>query len=297
MRHRPLLTLLALLTLLTFGAAPARADWTGLPGLQAAGWVREYAIALPTLTLYAATEGNGVYRSTSGGLTWEPFSGGLDSVPGAMNVRTVFTSGADVYAGTSVGLFKSTGGAGAFQPVAQGPEDDPKNPKKLNQAVQTVFTGVVPGQMLAGVASGGVWKSSDGGATWQPPAPNNGMARAESVWSLGSYKDGLIYAASQSGIYISTNFGSTWTLSSDGISGITLRTFADDKYPNIYYASGTDGIFRSINFGLTWSNIAGPPGKQLGGGQDQRRARARPSRARVEPAAHRRLRDRSAGWA
>jgi hypothetical protein len=39
-----------------------------------------------------------------------------------------------------------------------------------------------------------VWKSSDGGATWQPPAPNNGMARAESVWSLGSYKiDGPLH--------------------------------------------------------------------------------------------------------
>ena len=88
-----------------------------------------------------------------------------------MNVRTVFTSGVStVYAGTTAGLFKSEGG-GAFQPVAQGPEEDPKNPKKLNQAVQTVFTGLVPGQMLAGVASGGVYKSTDGGATWQPPAP------------------------------------------------------------------------------------------------------------------------------
>ena len=133
--------------------------------------------------------------------------------------------------------------------------------------MQAVFTGLVPGQMLAGVASGGVYKSSDGGTTWKPPAPDNGMARSESVWSLGSYKDGLIYAATQSGIYISTDFGSNWTLSNDGISGITLRTFADDKCPNIYYASGTDGVFRSINAGLTWSNIEGPTGKQLGGGQ------------------------------
>src|SRR5215211_7624811 len=107
MRHRPLLTLLAALTVLTFGAAPARADWLGLPGLQAAGWVREYTTSTATLSMYAATEGNGVYRSTNNGLTWSSFSSGLTSVPAAMNVRTVFTSGTTVYAGTSAGLFKS----------------------------------------------------------------------------------------------------------------------------------------------------------------------------------------------
>src|SRR5690349_7321647 len=222
MRHRLLPILLAVFAVLTAGAAPARADWLGLPGLQAAGWVREYATATVPTTMYAATEGNGVYRSVNNGLTWSSFSSGLNTVPGAMNVRALYTSGVStVYAGTGVGLFKSEGG-GAFQPVAQGPEDDPKNPKKLNQPVEAIFTGVVPGQMLAGVASGGVYKSSDGGATWKPPAPDNGMARSETVWSLGSYKDGLIYAASGSGIYVSLNFGSTWTLASDGITGTTL---------------------------------------------------------------------------
>ncbi len=261
MRHRLLPTLLAVFAVLTAGAAPARADWLGLPGLQAAGWVREYATASIPTTMYAATEGNGVYKSVTNGLTWSSFSSGLTTVPGAMDVRTVFTSGAStVYAGTSAGLFKSEGG-GAFQPVAQGPEDDPKNPKKLNQAVQTVFTGLVPGQMIAGVASGGVYRSSDGGATWQPPSPDNGMARAETVWSIGSYKDGLLYAATGSGIYVSLNFGATWTRANDGITGQTLRTFADDKFPTIYYASGTDGVFRSINAGLTWSNLG------AGGGQ------------------------------
>ena len=119
--------------------------------------------------------------------------------------------------------------------------------------MQAVFTGILPGSpMLAGVASGGVYKSTDGGATWQPPSPGNGMLRSETVWSLGSFKDNgaLIYAATQSGIYISTDFGSSWTLSSDGITGITLRAWADDKYPNIYYAGTTDGLFRSITAGL-----------------------------------------------
>lgn len=263
----PSLKLLAALVpaALALGAAPAQAapdKWSGLIGLNAASgasWVREYAVSLPS-TLYAATEGGGVYRSTNLGLNWTKMSG-LDEIPGARNVRTVFTSGSSVYAGTTAGLFKSTNG-GAFQPVAQGPEEDPKNPKKLNGAVQAVFKGMA-GQWLAGVASGGVYKSTDDGATWKPPAPGNGMPRSETVWSFGSFADGLIYAATQSGIYVSTDFGSTWTLKSDGISGVTLRAFADDKNPNIYYAAGSDGVFRSYTAGLTWSKIEGPEGHRL----------------------------------
>lgn len=261
MRFRPLLTTVAVSTLITFAAAPAAdANWLGLPGLGSgtADWVREYATDSTKVTMYAATEDDGVFRSTNNGVTWNAFNTGLDGIPGAKNVRTVFTSGTTVYAGTTAGLFKSAGGGG-FQPVAQGPEQDPKNPKKLNQAVQAVFSGVLPGSpMLAAVASGGVYKSTDGGETWQKPAPGNGMVAAETVWSLGSFKDNgaLVYAATQSGIYISLDFGSSWTLSNDGITGQTMRAWADDKYPNIYYAGTTDGLFRSINAGITWNRIS-----------------------------------------
>lgn len=265
MRHRPLLTTLAVSTLLTFAAAPAAdANWLGLPGLNGsngASFVREYATGTPPTTMYAATEAGGVMRSVNNGVTWAPYNTGLENIPGAKDVRSVFTSGTTVYAGTSAGLFKNTGGG--FQPVAQGPEADPKNPTKLNQAVQAVLTGALPGSpMLAGVASGGVYKSFDGGATWKPPAPGNGMVKSETVWSLGSFKDNgaIVYAATQSGIYISADFGSTWTLSNDGITGVTLRAWADDTYPNTYYAAGSGGLFRSINAGLTWHSINGEAG-------------------------------------
>src|SRR3954447_18943621 len=260
---------LAVPLLIAVSAAPAQAGlgtWNSLPGLNdasGAGWVRVYATGMPPTTIYAATEDDGVYRSLTDGLTWSKFSSGLESVPGAMSVRTVFTSGTTAYAGTSAGLFKSIAG-GSWQPVAQGPEDDPKHPKKLNAAVQTVLTGL-GGQMLAGVASGGVYKSSDDGATWQPPAADNGMARSETVWSMGTLIPGVIFAATGSGIYRSIDFGSHWTLASDGISGTTLRVFADEHNPNIFYAATPgSGVFRSINAGITWSAINGVGSHQLG---------------------------------
>src|SRR3954452_4559694 len=258
---------LAVPLLIAISAAPAQAGigtWNSLPGLDDASgpsWVREYATGVPPTTIYAATEGDGVYRSVNDGLTWSSFSSGLDA--GAMNVRTVFSDGLTMYAGTTEGLFKSVGG-GSWQPVAQGAETDPKNPTKLNAPVQTVLTGL-GGQMLAGVASGGVYKSSDGGATWKPPAPDNGMARSETVWSMGTLIPGVIFAATGSGIYRSIDFGSHWTLASDGISGTTLRVFADDHNPNIFYAATPgSGVYRSINAGITWSAINGVGSHQLG---------------------------------
>src|SRR3954454_24429917 len=104
---RPPLRLLALIVplVLAVSAAPASAGigtWNALPGLNAAAgssWVREYATGMPPTTIYAATEGGGVFRSLNDGLTWSSFSSGLNTVPGAMDVRTVFADTTTAYAG------------------------------------------------------------------------------------------------------------------------------------------------------------------------------------------------------
>src|SRR5215475_9933899 len=154
MRFRLFTATVALVALNTAPALAGPANWTGLVGLndaQGPSWVREYATGAVPTTLYAATEGDGVWKSVTDGVSWTDFSGGLENYPGAKDVRTVYTSGATVYAGTGAGLFANAGGG--WQPVAQGPEEDPKHPKKLNVAVQAVLSPVA-GPMLVGAASG-----------------------------------------------------------------------------------------------------------------------------------------------
>src|SRR5262249_39310763 len=137
------------------------------------------------------------------------------------------------------------------------PEVDPAKPTKLNEAVQAVLSPIA-GQMLAGVVSGGVYTSHDGGQTWQPPKPGNGMSSSTTVWSFAQLIPRSVFAATSDGIYRSLDGGSTWQLKSDGISGVTLRIVADSTRPNIFYAiSPTDGVYRSINAGETWSSING----------------------------------------
>jgi hypothetical protein len=241
---------------LAMSATPASAGintWTGLGGLNAASdahHVREYTAGVVPTTIYAATEGNGVYKTENNGLSWAPMNSGLNA-PGAKDIRTVFKSGTTMYAGTGAGLYKSAGGG--WTPVAQGAEENPKDPKKLNAAVQTLLKS--NGTMLAGVASGGVYRSFDGGETWKPPAPGNGMTRSETVWSLTEFLPGVVFAATSSGVYRSLDSGASWSLANDGITGTVLRVFKDEKAPNIYYAAGHDGIFRTINGAVTWAKV------------------------------------------
>lgn len=238
----------------------ALSTWHKLPGLNAASgaqWVRAYAYdAVPPTTVYAGLEGGGVFRSTNGGATWSAFNAGFDN-PLITNVRAFLVSPGSVLAGTDLGLFRSSNG-GAWQPVAQGPEADPANPKKLNQSVQALAS--MPGTILAGVFSGGVYRSTDDGATWIPPASGNGMPASQTVtaFAVHPFTPGLVYAAAGSGIYRSTDAGATWSLASDGLPGSAtpITMWVDPDYPNIYFAgTGSDGVYRSINAGLTWHPI------------------------------------------
>ena len=257
------------IALLAVLPSPARAQfdyapnsWHGpLPGLSAssgAQWVRVFAFGPPG-TMYAGAEGGGVYRSLSGGATWEDFNAGFPGPKSLNNIRALMASSTSptVWAGNDTGVWKNDGGS--WQPIAQGPQPDPAKPTKLNESVQSLIGLTGGSTMLAGVFSGGVFRSTDGGETWSPPPANSGMPSSESVYGLlETVPGGPVYATAGSGVYVSFNQGSSWTRISDGIPGSAsgITTWAYPQHPNVLFTStGSAGIYRSLNAGVTWAPI------------------------------------------
>lgn len=200
--------------------------------------------------IWAGTEGNGVFTGIAPGLSWTHHSGGLNGA--ARDIRAFHTpTDGTVLAGTSVGVFQSVN-EGAWTPLGQGAGAD-----KLNAGVQALTNS--GSTLLAGVASGGVWKSSNGGNSW---TATTGMLPAESVWALVRHPavQNRVFAGTQSGVYRSENGGSTWTLSSDGLPFANVYEIAFDPANPLfmYVATSSAGVFKSLNGGLTWINANGP---------------------------------------
>ena len=132
--------------------------------------------------------------------------------------------------------------------------------------------------MYVGSTSGGLWKSSTGGSSWNPI---NDLADNLCVSSIGQAIDGSIYVGTGDGlslcngtangstafigkgIYKSTD-GSTFTLlnstipsvsNNDTVAWVFVNKIAcDPTNANRIYAATNKGLRRSDDGGLTWSN-------------------------------------------
>jgi hypothetical protein len=118
--------------------------------------------------------------------------------------------------------------------------------------------------VLVGAAGGGIWESSDGGATWLPrtdqmPSLAIGAiafdpAHAKRVYAGSG--EGNFYANLGAGVYRSVDGGSTWNvLASAPFVGVGFFQLAvDPQDSNTLYAATTSGFFKSTNAGSTWTS-------------------------------------------
>ncbi len=123
-------------------------------------------------------------------------------------------------------------------------------------------------------ATGGVWKSTDGGTTYTSSWPDT---LTQSIGALAVGRDGAIYAGTGeagpgggsvtfggTGIYRSRNKGRTWTYVGLANSGAFGRIVVDPKNPkrvfaaatgNLYRPGGPRGVYRSLDGGSTWTLV------------------------------------------
>ena len=121
-----------------------------------------------------------------------------------------------------------------------------------------VFDPTDPDRVYVGTTSvesvfgNGIWRSLDRGYSWE--RANSGMPDNTSVNEIVVHPTNglLIVAATDQGMYASTDRGDTWTRTDTwGASDAD----ADVTNPGVVYAATVDGVLVSQDFGQTWQNI------------------------------------------
>jgi len=175
--------------------------------------------------LYAAGVAGGVFRSTNAGLSWSERSSGLTNMA---VVSITQAANGDLYAGTGENLFAPTNG--------YGPATSP------------------------GMTGGGIFKSTDGGATWTvlpatvPPANTNSNTWS-AVGDLGAdpTNPNRIYATTDGGLRRTDDGGLTWinpvpsTVASGRSTDLAVASDGSIWFNSgermIYSPNGNDGTY------------------------------------------------------
>lgn len=193
--------------------------------------------------------GDGIYRSTDGGQSWE--NKGLTASehiskiivhPDNSNVVWVAAQGPLWSKGGQRGLYKTTDGGKTWSKTL-GDEEwtgvtdlliDPRNPDVLYAATWQRHRTVAA--YLGGGPKSGLHKSTDGGQTWTAlkkglPAGNMGKTGL----AISPFNPDVIYAAIEldrlkGGVYMSADQGASWVKQSDAVSGGTGPHYYQELY-------------------------------------------------------------------
>lgn len=181
-----------------------------------------------------------------------------------------------LYAGTLHGIFKSTDGAKTWGFSGQGLTSRflPGTPGLVSTFPPTVQALAIdptsPATIYAGTSDGGVFRSTDRGASWN--AANQGIP-VEPIpeFSLNirslvvdPLRPGTLYAGAIGALYKSTNGAATWTPLGT-VKVYSIDALAISSGSDTIYAGGTSGINaaylqKSNDGGQTWVTINPLPG-------------------------------------
>lgn len=233
---------LALLALLT---CTATAQWSAL----ASGQQQTRSMTSESGALYAVTFPTGVKKSTNGGSTWTPVNTGLPQNGGNYFVESIGRKGSSLFAGTQSGIYRSDNGGTSWSSVNG--SLTASNQVYANKFFSfgndlfAVFTGTVN-------QGGGIWKTDNLGGTWN--VGHSGMGSNTIVYHL-TQVGGLLYAATNTGIYTSTNNGLNWT----AMPGVNYTVFGVAAAGSNLVMVSTFGVKYSTNNGGTWNDATGTP--------------------------------------
>jgi photosystem II stability/assembly factor-like uncharacterized protein len=237
----------------------------------------------PNLFYFGAT-GGGVWRSHDAGTTWQNISDGFfGGSIGAVAVspsdpNVIYVGGGEKTVRGNVshgwGMWKSTDAGATWKPI--GLTDSHHIPRiRIHPQNPDLVYAAVLGHLYGPSEQRGVFRSKDGGATWQRVLfvnadagavdlildPNNPRIIYATTWRVRRTPYSLESGGPGSGLWKSTDGGDTWTeltrqeglpQGTVGIIGVAVSPVNSQRVWAIVEAED-GGVFRSDNGGKTWT--------------------------------------------
>lgn len=247
-----------------FSSGPAgefrKASNTGLgtgDGLDLSALLIDPTVSHTSLpTLYAGTRG-GVYRSVDGGDSWVANNTGLTglAVLSLVLAPPDLTPDRILYAGTQAGIFRGvTDGSTPWVSVGL--------PSMGSVTSIAVVANPADGQIIyATSATGGIFKSTDGGVAWS--TINQGLTTTDiRAILIHPQNQNLLYAGGVGTLFKSADGGGQWTAIdlgslenvSNPLPAASIKSMISTS-GNILYAGGSAGVFKSVNQGRAWTAV------------------------------------------
>jgi photosystem II stability/assembly factor-like uncharacterized protein len=238
--------------------------------------------------IYTGTAGGGVWKSSDGGATFVPIFDDYVQSIGVVKLdpndpdQTIWVGTGETWTRNSVsvgdGLYRSTDGGNNWDEIPGFEESEriasiainPKNSKEI-------YVGVL-GALWSDSEHRGVYKSTDGGATWNkilyigPKTgagdvimdPENPNILYASMWEFRRTGWGFASGGATSGLYKSTDGGANWNKIHNGFPAGDLGRIAVAVAPsdsNILYAvletedKSKNGLWKSTDAGNSWEHL------------------------------------------
>ncbi len=187
--------------------------------------------------VYAVTMGQGLWRSTDDGRTWE-------------QLVTADPYTTDVLPLASGELYATTHGRGVLFSTDNGTSWEQRNEGLTDKFLRAIVRDA-SGNLYGGHNSLAISKSTDDGMTW-----NELAGSPTRIEDLLSTSDGSLYSAGQGAVYRSTDNGVNWQETSGGPGGTIARLVetADGGVFAMRY-SGGNGIYRYDTGTDTWAEL------------------------------------------